>query len=122
MDLPSTSETGIAQERVALPSMCTVQAPHEAMPQPNLVPVSLMGSGSTQRSGVLPATPNSLRCPWTVNAAMRVSLVPTDAFSGAERAADQFGRYRRLAQPHAGKRGNGIAAGARHERHAVLPG
>jgi len=33
-------DTGVAQARIACPSMCTVQAPHEAMPQPNLVPVS----------------------------------------------------------------------------------
>ena len=39
MDLPSTALNGNTQERVAAPSMCTVQAPHSAMPQPNLVPV-----------------------------------------------------------------------------------
>jgi hypothetical protein len=39
MDLPCTALTGSTQERVAWPSMCTVQAPHSAMPQPNLVPV-----------------------------------------------------------------------------------
>ena len=29
----------VMQERAGAPSMCTVQAPHSAMPQPNLVPV-----------------------------------------------------------------------------------
>ena len=38
--LPCAAETGVTHERVAWPSMCTVQAPHSAMPQPNLVPVS----------------------------------------------------------------------------------
>jgi len=52
--LPSTSEIGIAQERVACPSMCTVQAPQEAMPQPNLVPVIFRCSRNTHSSGVLP--------------------------------------------------------------------
>ena len=30
---------GVMHERVATPSICTVQAPHSAMPQPNFVPV-----------------------------------------------------------------------------------
>ena len=38
---PATVETGVTQERAASPSMCTVQAPHRAMPQPNFVPVML---------------------------------------------------------------------------------
>src|SRR5207302_1647438 len=67
-DLPSTSETGIAQERTASPLICTVQAPQDAMPQPNLVPVIFRCSRRTHRSGVLPSTPTSLRCPLTVNA------------------------------------------------------
>src|SRR5690349_11108917 len=50
--LPTTAETGSTQLRVAAPSMCTVQAPHKAMPQPNLVPVRLRLSRSTQSSGV----------------------------------------------------------------------
>ena len=33
-----TALTGIWQERTGWPSRCTVQAPHSAMPQPNLVP------------------------------------------------------------------------------------
>ena len=37
--LPATAETGVTHERIGLPSRCTVQAPHSAMPQPNLVPV-----------------------------------------------------------------------------------
>jgi hypothetical protein len=62
------------QERIGLPSTCTVQAPHMATPQPNLVPVSLRCSRSTHNSGVsLPAL-TSRRCPLTVNAAMSASL------------------------------------------------
>ena len=40
--LRATVLTGVAQERVGRPSRWTVQAPHAAMPQPNLVPVSPM--------------------------------------------------------------------------------
>ena len=37
--LAPTALSGTWQERVATPSICTVQAPHWAMPQPYLVPV-----------------------------------------------------------------------------------
>src|SRR5215475_5745892 len=50
--LLATEFNGTWQERVATPSMCTVQAPHWAMPQPYLVPVMPSVSRSTQRSGV----------------------------------------------------------------------
>jgi len=38
---PSARETGATQERTAWPSICTVQAPHSAMPQPYLVPAKV---------------------------------------------------------------------------------
>ena len=47
---------GVMQERVATPSICTVQAPHSAMPQPNFVPVMPSTSRNTQSSGVSPST------------------------------------------------------------------
>jgi hypothetical protein len=45
--LPETCDTAVWQERVALPSMCTVQAPQRPAPQPNLVPVRLKWSRTT---------------------------------------------------------------------------
>src|SRR3954469_15862941 len=50
--LPAAALAGNEQERVATPSICTVQAPHCAMPQPYLVPVMPSVSRSTQSSGV----------------------------------------------------------------------
>src|SRR5260221_14001759 len=47
-----TEFSGTWHERVATPSICTVQAPHWAMPQPYLVPVSPTVSRRTQSSGV----------------------------------------------------------------------
>src|SRR5262245_65385227 len=73
-DMPATIDTGVMQERMGVPSTCTVQAPQAAAPQPNLVPVSLRCSRSTQSSGVSPPTPTSLRWPLTVKATMRASL------------------------------------------------
>ena len=48
----STLDTGRTQQRVGTPSMCTVQAPHWATPQPYLVPVRPSCSRSTHSSGV----------------------------------------------------------------------
>ena len=47
-----TSPSITEQERTAWPLMCTVQAPHMAMPQPNLVPVSRSSSRITHSRGV----------------------------------------------------------------------
>jgi hypothetical protein len=60
-----TVETGRTQLRVGTPSMCTVQAPHCAMPQPYLVPVSPSCSRSTHSSGVSSSTSNSRTVPLT---------------------------------------------------------
>src|SRR6266705_1616954 len=50
--LPSASEMGVIQERMAWPSRCTVQAPHWAAPPPNFVPVSPIMSRSAQSRGI----------------------------------------------------------------------
>src|SRR5579863_3746089 len=50
--LPATCDTGVEHDRIALPSTCTVQAPHSPAPQPNFVPVNSSVSRRTQRRGV----------------------------------------------------------------------
>src|ERR1700730_8717865 len=50
--LPATFDMGVTQERAAWPSICTVQAPHSAMPQPNFVPVMFSVSRNTHSSGI----------------------------------------------------------------------
>src|SRR5579859_7881742 len=52
MFLPATCETGVEQERIGLPSACTVQAPQRPAPHPNFVPVSSSVSRRTQSRGV----------------------------------------------------------------------
>jgi hypothetical protein len=47
-----TADTGSTQLRTGAPSMCTVQEPHCATPQPYLVPVRPSCSRSTHSSGV----------------------------------------------------------------------
>src|SRR3984957_916793 len=73
-DFPAASDSGVEHERAASPSICTVQAPQAAMPQPNLVPVSLRCSRNTHSSGVLGAASTSCRCPLTVKAT--IGLLP----------------------------------------------
>src|SRR5258706_4584612 len=50
--LLASADIGVTHARPGWPSICTVQAPHKAMPQPNLVPVRPSSSRSTHSSGV----------------------------------------------------------------------
>src|SRR5205807_8127812 len=65
--LPATSDMLVWQERTALPSRCTVQAPHRPDPQPNLVPVNFRCSRTTQSSGVSGSTSTLAALPLIVN-------------------------------------------------------
>src|SRR6185312_16214513 len=67
MCLPETSDMVVWHERTALPSTCTVQAPHRPDPQPNLVPVSFRCSRTTQSSGVSGSTSTLAAFPLIVN-------------------------------------------------------
>src|SRR6266568_7806763 len=72
---PSAPLTGKEQERVATPSIWTVQAPHCAMPQPYLVPVRPTCSRITHNSGVLGSTSISSVLPLMVRRAIASSLL-----------------------------------------------
>src|SRR5437868_8213420 len=48
----ATPETGVWQDRMALPFRCTVHAPQKPMPQPNLVPFMSRVSLNTHRRGI----------------------------------------------------------------------
>src|SRR3954451_11525143 len=84
-DLPAISETWVWQENARLPSMCTMQAPHSPVPQPNLVPVSLRSSRITHNSGVAAGASVAAGLPFTVKfVAIASSLDPrgAKAFAG----------------------------------------
>src|SRR5262245_30396748 len=68
--LPSTADASVWQARTALPSTCTVQAPHRPAPQPYLVPVSPTWSRMTQSNGVLAAASTDTCRPFSVNETM----------------------------------------------------
>src|SRR6516225_4856667 len=57
---------GRRHARTGLPSTCTVQAPHWAMPQPYFVPVMPSTSRNTHSSGVSPPTSTSCLVPLTL--------------------------------------------------------
>ena len=65
--LPTTAVANVEQERVTIPSMCTLHAPHCPMPHPNFVPVSPKLSRNTQSSGVSSAMLAECLVPLTVS-------------------------------------------------------
>src|SRR5678815_2547519 len=81
--LPSAALTGMTHERTGLPSICTVHAPHCAMPQPYLVPVKPSTSRNTHNSGVPPSTSTSCDAPLTVMVKTMVSSFSSAPFQGS---------------------------------------
>src|SRR5262245_43032453 len=75
--LPAAVDIGVLQERIGWPSSSTVQAPHSAMPQPNLVPVMPSVSRITQSSGVSGAALTSRALPLMLRLAIDASLIGT---------------------------------------------
>jgi hypothetical protein len=65
---------GVTQDRRGVPSMITVQAPHSATPQPNLVPVLPRTSRNTHSSGVSPSTSTLCADPLTLTVKAIVHL------------------------------------------------
>src|SRR3974390_3081395 len=64
--LLATCDTWVWHENARLPSMCTMQAPHRPVPQPNFVPVSLSSSRITHNSGVLGGASECAALPLTL--------------------------------------------------------
>src|SRR5690606_34624588 len=71
ISLPTTLAALMLQDFVATPSMWTVHAPHCAMPQPYLVPVSPMLSRRTHSNGVSGSMSTVCAVPFT----FRVKLI-----------------------------------------------
>src|SRR5258707_12285640 len=82
--------------------MCTMQAPHNPVPQPNLVPVSLRSSRITHNSGVAAGASVAAGLPFTVKfVAIASSLDPRGAKAFAGRP-DHPARWERLQWPPVG--------------------
>src|SRR5712691_4215645 len=65
LEVPMLS-IGVMQERGAKPSICTVQAPQSATPQPDFVPFMPSTSRNTHRRGVSPSTSTVRSTPLTL--------------------------------------------------------
>ena len=77
---------GVTQERRAAPSMCTVHAPHRAIPHPNFVPVMPSTSRKTQSKGVSPSTSTRRTRPLTVIVkAISQAIAPRSSQSSRQR-------------------------------------
>src|SRR5262245_10939568 len=74
--LPATSDIWVWHENARLPSMCTMQAPHRPVPQPNFVPVSLRSSRITHNNGVIGGALLEAALPFTVKLMAMVALLP----------------------------------------------
>src|SRR5215470_3887678 len=76
--------------------MCTMQAPHSPVPQPNLVPVSLRSSRSTHNSGVAGGASVDAGLPFTTKlvaiASSLLVLACVDAEPDAHCRASPSGR------------------------------
>ena len=67
LDLAKGGGSTVMRDRVGVPSTWTVQAPHCAMPQPNLVPVSAASSRIAQSSGISASTSSDRLAPLSLN-------------------------------------------------------
>src|SRR5580692_4578212 len=63
--LSAAALTGVMQDRVASPSMITVQAPHNPAPQPNFVPTIPSSSRRAHSSGISGSTSTAIFRPLT---------------------------------------------------------
>src|SRR5262245_20972507 len=64
---PVMSLIALTQDRIASPFLCTVQAPHSAMPQPNFAPVSFNSSRRYQSNGISGSPSNERSIPLTLS-------------------------------------------------------
>src|SRR5215471_19241754 len=74
--LPPTVDICVWQDRTALPSIWTVQAPQRPEPHPYLVPVSLRCSRTTQSSAVSGSASTFTVLPLIVNATAVIGFLP----------------------------------------------
>src|SRR5258708_29514146 len=98
---PATLEICVMHERVAAPLMCTVHAPHRAIPQPNFVPVILSVSRSTHKSGMSGLTSTVCGFPFRVKLmAMEPSLQQTVILQQFPVQIEILDEYRGISPTH----------------------
>src|SRR6266511_2329094 len=131
---PAAAETGTEQERTGSPFRCTVQAPHWAMPQPNLGPFTSSTSRNTQSKGISGSTSALRFLPLTVSSiiwdllGLSVMQYCKSRFSWCEQftssnEAQPLVRERQRADALAGRGEDRVAQrrGERRERRLAQP-
>src|SRR5262245_16287320 len=93
---PSRVSTEVTQERRGSPLTCTVQAPHWATPQPNLVPVRPCTSRRNHSNGIDGSPSYSTGVPFTVS--LIIWRLATSGLAGCRE--DVLARGRRFLSPH----------------------
>jgi hypothetical protein len=78
MLFPATLEIGVTQDLTASPLMCTVQAPHTAIPQPYFVPRRLRTSRITHNNGMSPGTSTVIDRPLMISLKVMASSLARD--------------------------------------------
>jgi hypothetical protein len=74
ISLPASLLVTVTHERMAVPFWSTVQAPHSAMPHPNLVPVRPKTSRKYHSSGSSGSPSKECSIPFTLNRTMLIPL------------------------------------------------
>src|SRR6266545_7485680 len=115
---PAAADTGTEQERTGSPFRCTVQAPHWAMPQPNLGPFTSSTSRNTHKRGISGSTSTLDFLPLTVSSIMESPLGwLTCGFSKTRsREAQSLVLQRQRADSLAGRGENRVAQRGRERR------
>src|SRR5882724_9400497 len=85
---PATVDSGVTQERMALPSRWTVHAPQSAIPQPNLVPVRPATSRTAHSRGMLGSASSVVGLP------LRENDVDMDDSASAGFSGGRFYKFR----------------------------
>src|SRR4029077_20200798 len=67
ISVAAISRMATTQDRIASPFLWTVQAPHSAIPQPNLVAVRLSSSRRYHNNGISGSPSNERSTPLTLN-------------------------------------------------------
>src|SRR5512133_3607896 len=70
-----TAASGVTQARTGSPSRCTVQVPHSAMPQPNLVPLACNSPRKTHSSAASGSACTPMVLPWSLKEVVMVWFV-----------------------------------------------
>src|SRR6266542_3696096 len=82
MACPTAALTGMTQDRLGTPSRCTVQAPHNATPQPNLVPFIPSRSRNTHSNGMSGGA--STLCDFPLIDSESIRVPPLDTHNGEQ--------------------------------------